>query len=305
MLIDFGVSKQVTATLLGQAGTTVGTQGYAPMEQMRGQVYPASDLYSLGVTCIRLLTQCLPKEDGSDELYDALEGRWIWRERLPKNTTINQELGQVLDKLLQDYLKERYQSASEVLQALSVVTSRSSNSSAAIPTTVINFAPVNLISAVGIDYSKLQNLLAAWKWKEADRETRAIMLKISGREQASLLTIEDIESFPCEDLCTIDQLWVRYGHGRFGFSVQKRIWHSIGGNKYADDKTECYFGEQVGWRVKGKLLGWNDSTFSLNAPVGHLPGSLRFQNLLKGSVPIRNPYLLSSIAARLEKCNIQ
>ncbi|MBD0362396.1 MAG: serine/threonine protein kinase [Coleofasciculus sp. C3-bin4] len=74
MLIDFGVSKQVTATLLGQAGTTVGTHGYAPMEQMRGQVYPASDLYSLGVTCIRLLTQCLPKEDGSDDLYDALNG---------------------------------------------------------------------------------------------------------------------------------------------------------------------------------------------------------------------------------------
>ncbi len=42
MLIDFGVSKQVTATLLGQAGTTVGTPGYAPLEQIRGQAYPAS-----------------------------------------------------------------------------------------------------------------------------------------------------------------------------------------------------------------------------------------------------------------------
>src|SRR4028119_1272708 len=104
MLIDFGVSKQVTATILGQAGTTVGTHGYAPIEQMRGQVYPASDLYSLGVTCIRLLSQCLPKEDGSDALYDALNGRWIWRERLPKGTTISPQLGEVLDKLLQDYV---------------------------------------------------------------------------------------------------------------------------------------------------------------------------------------------------------
>ncbi len=41
----------------------------------------------------------------------------------------------------------------------------------------------------------------------------------------------------CEDLRTIDQLWVKYSNGRFGFSVQKRIWHSIGGNKYADYKT--------------------------------------------------------------------
>lgn len=205
----------------------------------------------------------------------------------------------------QDYVKERYRSASEVLQALSVVTSRASNSSAAIPTTVINFAPVNLSSAVGIDYSKLRNLLVRRQWKEAERETRAIMLYVSGRGQASWLRTEDIETFPCEDLCTIDQLWVRYGHGRFGFSVQKRIWHSIGGNKYADYKTECCFSDQVGWSVKGKLLGWNDFTFSLNSPVGHLPGSLRFQNLLMGNVPLRIPYLLSSVTMSLEKCNIQ
>lgn len=56
MLIDFGVSKQATGTIIGKVGTTVGTHGYAPLEQMRGQVFPASDLYSLGVTCIRLLT---------------------------------------------------------------------------------------------------------------------------------------------------------------------------------------------------------------------------------------------------------
>jgi len=121
MLIDFGVSKQVTSTIIGQAGTTVGTHGYAPLEQMRGQVYPASDLYSLGVTCIRLLTQCLPQEDGSDELYDALKGCWILQKHLPQGTTISTQLKKVLNKLLQDYLKDRYQSADEVLQALDCV----------------------------------------------------------------------------------------------------------------------------------------------------------------------------------------
>jgi acyl carrier protein len=121
LLIDFGVSKQVTATILGQAGTTVGTPGYAPMEQMRGQVYPASDLYSLGVTCIRLLTGCLPKEDGSDQLYDALKGCWILQKHLPQGTTISTQFKQVLNKLLQDYVKDRYQSADEVLQALDCV----------------------------------------------------------------------------------------------------------------------------------------------------------------------------------------
>jgi serine/threonine protein kinase/ribosomal protein L37AE/L43A len=142
MLIDFGVSKQVTATILGQAGTKVGTHGYAPIEQMRGQVYPASDLYSLGVTCIRLLTYCLPKEDGFDDLYDALNGGWVWQERLPGSTAISSQLGQVLDKLLQDYVKERYQSADEVLQILNSATSKSSH-----------LSPKNLLSVIPIPVS--------------------------------------------------------------------------------------------------------------------------------------------------------
>lgn len=120
VLIDFGVSKQVTGSLMSKVGTTVGTPGYSPMEQMRGQVFPGSDLYSLGITCLRLLTQCLPKVDGSDDLYDPINGGWIWRERLPAGTKISRELANILDKLIQDYLKNRYQSADEVIKALNL-----------------------------------------------------------------------------------------------------------------------------------------------------------------------------------------
>ena len=120
VLIDFGISKQVTGSLMSQVGTTVGTPGYSPMEQMRGQVFPGSDLYSLGITCLRLLTQCLPKVDGSDDLYDPINGGWMWRKRLPAGTKISTELGNILDKLIQDYLKNRYQSADEVIKALNL-----------------------------------------------------------------------------------------------------------------------------------------------------------------------------------------
>ncbi|MBD0309601.1 MAG: protein kinase, partial [Microcoleus sp. T1-bin1] len=120
VLIDFGISKQVTGSLMSQVGTTVGTPGYSPMEQMRGQVFPGSDLYSLGITCLRLLTQCLPKADGTDDLYDPINGGWIWRKRLPAGTKISTELGNILDKLIQDYLKNRYQSADEVIKALNL-----------------------------------------------------------------------------------------------------------------------------------------------------------------------------------------
>lgn len=121
VLVDFGVAKQGTATALAQPGTTAGTQGYAPMEQLRGgQAYPASDIYSLGVTCIQLLTKKPP-----DELYDSLRGQWIWREQLAKQAAkVSPQLEQILDKMLQESVKLRYQTAAEVLQDLMAAQSR-------------------------------------------------------------------------------------------------------------------------------------------------------------------------------------
>jgi len=54
------------------------------------------------------------------------------------------------------------------------------------------------------------------------------MFEVAGRTKEESLRTEDIDNFPCEDLRTIDQLWVKYSNGRFGFSVQKRIYQSLG-----------------------------------------------------------------------------
>ncbi len=123
VLIDFGGAKQVTQSSISRQTTVIYTLGYAPTEQMAGFAYQASDLYSLGVTCIRLLTQCLPviDPDGQihDRLYDVMSGEWLWRQILQeKGVTINENLGQVLDKLLKHLPRERYQSAAEVLKDL-------------------------------------------------------------------------------------------------------------------------------------------------------------------------------------------
>jgi len=143
-----------------------------------------------------------------------------------------------------------------------------------------------LLSAVGLDYTKLRDLLATGKWLEADWETAVLMLRVCSREKEGWLRpTKDIDNFPCQDLRTIDQLWVKYSYGRFGFSVQKHIWQSIGGTKFSkeayrsgDDsgfeKTQpiwCRFGEQVGWREKGIWKGKNHLTFALHAPEGNLP----------------------------------
>jgi serine/threonine protein kinase len=129
-----------------------------------------------------------------------------------------------------------------------------------------------VVSAVGMDYTNLRNLLAAKKWKEADEETARVMLKVAGREKEGWLNTESIDNFPCEDLRTIDQLWVKYSNGRFGFSVQKRIYQSLGGTSSYDERVWEKFGDKVGWRKNNKWLCYYELSFLEKAPEAHLPG---------------------------------
>jgi formylglycine-generating enzyme required for sulfatase activity len=100
-----------------QVGLPHPNLGYAPLEQIRGNGCPPSDLYSLGVCCIRLLTGCFPQPYETDELYDAMEGAWLWR-WLPGGKEVSPQLGEVLQGLLAETVKNRYQSAKELLQTL-------------------------------------------------------------------------------------------------------------------------------------------------------------------------------------------
>lgn len=129
----------------------------------------------------------------------------------------------------------------------------------------------DLSSDKGVDYTKLRDLLAQGKWKEADEETLTVMIEVAGREKDGGLRLEDIEKFSCTDLRTIDTLWVKYSNGRFGFSVQKRIWESVGGTPDVDWETYECFSDRVGWRVNNDWLNYNNLTFTLEAAKGHLP----------------------------------
>ncbi|MCG5058491.1 MAG: serine/threonine protein kinase [Limnoraphis sp. WC205] len=115
VLLDFGVAKELSKTVLStQIGTQIGSFGYAPIEQMLGgEAYPASDLFSLGVTCFHLLTDVHPHELSLRQGY-TWTGNW----RKSLKGSVSQELGKILDKLLQEDLKNRFSSVAEVLQAL-------------------------------------------------------------------------------------------------------------------------------------------------------------------------------------------
>lgn len=128
VLIDFGVAKLVTASTSSQAGTKIGTEGYAPMEQLRsGKAFPASDLYSLAATCIFLMTQVKP-----DDLYDPLEGQWLWRDRLAqRGGRLSEPIAEILDKMLKDLVSDRYQTAGDVMRDLRAALARPISSSIA------------------------------------------------------------------------------------------------------------------------------------------------------------------------------
>ena len=153
----------------------------------------------------------------------------------------------------------------------------------------------DLSSAKGIDYTKLRDLLAAGKWKDANEETLAVMLKAAGREKEGYIESENIENFPCTDLRTIDQLWIQYSKGLFGFSVQKRIFETCKSDYYSYEKFYSRVGWRIGWKmIELKRLERNELTFSLNAPQGHLPHLPR-----DGAV-----FSLLKETGRLVKCNI-
>ncbi len=129
-------------------------------------------------------------------------------------------------------------------------------------------------------YFKLREFLAAKKWKEADYKTYQVMLQVAEREKEGWLDVEDIETFPCKDLRIIDQLWVKYSNYKFGFSVQKKIYQSLGGTKEYNREVSYEFGKKVGWYIneRWEIVNYekiSDEKGKIVVPCeGHLPQSI-------------------------------
>lgn len=100
-------------------------------------------------------------------------------------------------------------------------------------------------------YFKLREFLAVKKWSKANYETYFVMLQVAGQEKEGFLDVEDIEKFPWEYLRIIDQLWVKYSDGKFGFSVQKKIYLEEDGRKeYSEKEVWENFCIRIGWLVE-------------------------------------------------------
>ena len=126
--------------------------------------------------------------------------------------------------------------------------------------------PLPAPSQDGADWTRLDHLLAKKDWKEADWETRRLMLFIAGadRRRDCLLTETDIRQFPGADLIGINRLWVAHSQGGFGFSAIKQIYHEV-------DSDYQQLAERVGWRKGDKWIKYDEIMFASVAPAGHLP----------------------------------
>ena len=141
MLVDFGAAKWVRHTA---ANTVIGSAGYAAPEQSMGQATFASDIYSLGLTCLTLLTSIHPFS-----LYSAAEDRWVWQDYLPQ--PIEPRFAQVLDQMVARSLQQRYESMDQV--ALDLQFSQS----------LLAYAPKQLLDRATEAIPSLKGLLSAKK----------------------------------------------------------------------------------------------------------------------------------------------
>ncbi|BAY31326.1 hypothetical protein NIES2107_31850 [Nostoc carneum NIES-2107] len=138
----------------------------------------------------------------------------------------------------------------------------------------------DLSSEKGVDYTKLRDLLAAGNWKEADYETFLVMLQGLGGKGNHVIRDEELLNFPCTDLRTIDRLWVKYSNGRFGWSVQKEIYLSVGGKpdgKYYEE-TWNKFRDRVGWGVQSNWIRKMIEGFTYTSKKGYYPQKHWYMN---------------------------
>ncbi len=119
---------------------------------------------------------------------------------------------------------------------------------------------------IALDYTQLKKLLAAQQFKAADRETKRLMHDWADQKQRTGPDLQLELQFPCNELRTIDQLWLQASNGQFGFSLQKEIWQETG-------QIAQEFGSRVGWHTDKQWLKYDGLRFSQDAPLGHLPAA--------------------------------
>lgn len=126
---------------------------------------------------------------------------------------------------------------------------------------------VPLQSERNIDYQSLQQLLVQQDFQAADNLTREKLCELAGETavKRKWLYFTEVDGFPITDLQTLNSLWWIHSEGKFGFSVQRQIWLSLG-----QDFSKLW--SKIGWKSGNNWTQYpNEFIWDLSAPKGHLP----------------------------------
>ncbi|MEO2192166.1 MAG: GUN4 domain-containing protein [bacterium] len=141
----------------------------------------------------------------------------------------------------------------------------------------MNVMDVELKSAIGVDYTKLRDLLAEGKWREAEDETRARLIEAAGEAavERNWVYWSEAKSISVEDMETLDALWASASNGKFGYRAQRQMW-------IQNRKQWTRFFRAIDW-VQGEndvYRKWpQEFKYEATAPKGHLP----LTNALRGT----------------------
>ena len=170
----------------------------------------------------------------------------------------------------------------------SVTTTSTTNSSAPTPVApAASAAEEDSSPAPSLDL--LGRQLAAGDYRQADETTRALIIDLAGESarRRGYVFFSEVQFISAEDLRAIDELWKEHSNGKFGYSVQRRLWEKsqrdftrffirVGWMKKLDTEVEQYnyraFPDEFIWEMK-------DDT-----PEGHLP----LTNALRGTQLLGN-----------------
>ena len=289
VLVDFGFIQLITGIESSKLGTNRGSPEYVAPEQARGKAVFASDLYSLGLSCIYLLTGISPFD-----LFDVVNNCWVWRDYLTQD--VSESLGQIFDKLLADKLHKRFQSVGEVLQAINELRGNipKQNYSSSTPdlefmTTkwqcIHTFEGNSVINSVA--FSPKRNILASSSDNKSiclwDLETKAEIATLNGHlnsvksiafnpEGKILASASDDSTVKLWDLNNYQEIYTFSGHSH----AVKSVAFSPNGNLLASgswDKTIKLWNLQTNLEettLKGHLLQVSSVAFS---PCGNFLAS--------------------------------
>jgi hypothetical protein len=135
----------------------------------------------------------------------------------------------------------------------------------------------NLDEVIDQQLARLQERLKAKDWAAADLETRRLLAP----ESASLPPVQPARVQP-ELIRAIDQAWQTASNGRFGLSVQVRLWQqALAAHPHDPEAAVHAFRDRVGWKlvapraevdfISSDWLNESELTYSLQAAEGHLP----------------------------------